>query len=649
MRLLHRDAQGTYYLKEIADALEERYAILSHRWYPDGDILYADLANQQQPEIRNKQGWRKLRYAVDQAERDRYRYVWIDTCCIDKTSSTELSEAINSMFFWYQQAQVCYAYLWDISSECPPLSDARTPNAEGDVSETPGEGQYSQAVDAHPESAVVRQWRVKFTECSWFTRGWTLQELIAPREVRFFGVDWNRLGSSHHLVETIAARTLIDADLLRGRKELKRYSIAQRMSWAADRVTSRIEDRAYSLLGLFDVNVPLLYGEREKAFMRLQEEIIRRSNDQSILAWGYDMAVDENPGALLARSPADFRGSSGIRFRHSNYGGKALQLDSQALRGTFFARWVGDGLWTADLNCEDSKGGTIKLSVVPLQSHDDWEKHFEPRSSAKWWNKGFSAHWLDQLGSPGIVAVARAGHGFCSRISSSRAFPGPLAPNTWPGVKHDYIVAEGLEKLRIVLSRGHENFYCGPLKLSVYPSKIRDRGLLKDLIVHPEYLTPATTDLAQAQSLRPVVTRFTHNDAAALVIQLENQEREMVKVTCTAKFASQRERNGGYDCMGSLVVKRFRGQWKDSSLPRTAWHDFASHPKHRFLGHAAFCTLDLKDGWRFSTRMTVMGSTVPEVHLELGILPPTTSRTGNMGGPEQLAGREDGKVQFEAA
>lgn len=183
----------------------------------------------------------------------------------------------------------------------------------------------------------------------------------------------------------------------------------------------------------------------------------------------------------------------------------------------------------------------------------------------------------------------------------------------------------------------------------MYPSKDRDRGLLKDLTVYPEQLTPATRDLAQDQSLRPVVTRFTYNDAAALVIQLENQEREMVEVTCTAKFASQRERNGGYDCMGSLVVKKLRGQWKDRSLPRTAWNDFEDHPKHRFLGHAAFCTLDLKDGWKFFTRMTVMGITEPEVHLEFGILPPTTSRAGNMGGIKQLAGREDGKVQFEAA
>ncbi|KAI7376277.1 hypothetical protein KC336_g19828, partial [Hortaea werneckii] len=257
MRLLYRDTQGTYHLKEIADALEERYAILSHRWYPAGDILYADLAYQHQQEIRDKEGWRKLRFAVDQAERDGFRYVWIDTCCIDKTSSAELSEAINSMFFWYKQAQVGYAYLWDISGECPTLSDARTPGAGGEGNVTSRGDQDGQALDAQPKSGILAQWRATFIESSWFTRGWTLQELIAPREVRFFGVDWNLLGSSHQLVETIAARTLIDADLLRGRKELKRYSIAQRMSWAADRVTSRIEDRAYSLLGLFDVNIPL--------------------------------------------------------------------------------------------------------------------------------------------------------------------------------------------------------------------------------------------------------------------------------------------------------------------------------------------------------------------------------------------------------
>ncbi|KAI6896961.1 hypothetical protein D0869_15690 [Hortaea werneckii] len=637
MRLLYRDAQGAYHLKEIADALEESYAILSHRWYSDGDILYGDLSNQHQPETREKQGWRKLRYAVDQAERDGYRYVWIDTCCIDKTSSAELSEAINSMFFWYQQAQVCYAYLWDMSSECPPLSDAKAPGDEGEGNVTSDEDQDGQATDAASESDVLQQWRVTFTKCSWFTRGWTLQELIAPREVRFFGVDWNPLGSSHHLVKTIAARTLVDADLLRGRKELKRYSIAQRMSWAADRETSRIEDRAYSLLGLFDVNIPLLYGEREKSFMRLQEEIIRRSNDQSIFAWGYGMSVDENPGALLARSPTLFRGSSNIIFREPDSFGKALQLDNQALRGSFVVRYEMDGLWTAKLNCEDIKGRRIKLSIVRRNSISLHESSFQRRT-------------LRSLEDRGIVAVARSGHGFCSRISPARAMPartsGPV--DAWRTVNKDKKSAGEIVKLRIVTSRANEDFFGGPLRLYVCPFKKHDRGSLEVLSVVPQGRILATTDLEHDPSLRPVITRFTYNDAAAFLIHVKNLN-ETLELTCTAELAGRRGRDGEYVCAGSLNVKKHTHKWQEYSWSHQAWQNYDLHPEHRFSGRAATFTLTLKDGWKFSTRMTVVGSTEPEVQLEFETLPPPTSRMGMIGGLKRLVDREDGKVQFEAA
>ncbi|RMY47433.1 hypothetical protein D0863_15638 [Hortaea werneckii] len=640
MRLLYRDAQGTYHLKEIADALEERYAILSHRWYPEGDILYADLANQHRPEIRDKQGWRKLRYAVDQAERDGYRYVWIDTCCIDKTSSAELSEAINSMFFWYQQAQVCYAYLWDISGECPPLSDKRAPRKECDGSATPDGDQDGQAPDTDSESELLLLNNVLHR---------TLQELIAPREVRFFGVDWNRLGSSHQLVETIAARTLIDADLLRGLKELKRYSIAQRMSWAADRMTSRIEDRAYSLLGLFDVNIPLLYGERERAFMRLQEEIIRRSNDQSILAWGYDMAVDENPGMLLARSPTDFRGSNNIAFRESYSGGKALQLDSQALRGSSLVRYEGDGLWTARLNCEDSSEGQIKLGIVRRDSFGLYERRTDPDAPSR--HSQFDPERLFPLGDPAIVAVARSGHGFCSRITSSRALavPGSSLPvDAWRTPDEDMTVAEELAKLRIVLSRGNENFYCGPLKMSVCAFKGHDRGSLEVLGVVPRSQISAVTSLPDASSLKPVVvTRFTYNDAAALLIRIKNLN-ETLEVTCTAKYAIKADESKDYICRGSLVVKRHTRKSHDRSWSLQAWRNYVTHREYRFSGHAATFTLTLKDGWKFSARMTVVGITEPEVELEFETLPPPTSRMGKMGGLKRLVDREDGKVGFEA-
>ncbi|KAI7500979.1 hypothetical protein KC367_g3241 [Hortaea werneckii] len=648
MRLLYRDTQGTYHLKEIADALEERYAVFSHRWYPAGDILYADLANQHQPEIRDKEGWRKLRFAVDQAEQDGYRYVWIDTCCIDKTSSAELSEAINSMFFWWgvlwtsrhQQAQVCYAYLWDISSECPPLSDERARRKEGDRSGTSYEEQDSQAPDADSESDVLQQWRTKFTDCSWFTRGWTLQELIAPREVQFFGRDWNRLGSSHRLVETIAARTLIDADLLRGRKELKRYSVAQRMSWAADRVTFRIEDRAYSLLGLFDVNLPLLYGEREKAFMRLQEEIIRRSNDQSIFAWGYDIAVDENPGALLARSPGDFRGSTNIVYVSSkswDLQAKALQLDNQDLRGSFPVRYEGDGLWSAVLNCRDSERGNITLSIVPHESFNFEERKSEPESPKRFM---VSVDSLIRYGRR--VHVAKSGRGFCSRISSTRALSvHALRPvDAWVGT----FCESSRTKLRIGTSAPT---YRGPLRLFVCPFRENDRGSLEVLGVATQGRILGTADLAQDPSLQPVVTRFTYNDAAALVIGIKSLN-ESVEVTCTAKDASWEHKQNKYHCRGTLVVKRYTGRGKGHSWSLQAWRDSEDHPEHLFAGQAASCTITLKDGWKFSARMTVVGITEPEVQLRFETLPPPTSRAGLIRGLKRLIDREDGKVEFEA-
>ncbi|RMY73210.1 hypothetical protein D0863_04030 [Hortaea werneckii] len=622
MRLLYRDAQGTYHLKEIADALEESYAILSHRWYPDGDILYADLANQHQPGTREKQGWRKLQYAVDQAERDGYRYVWIDTCCIDKTSSAELSEAINSMFFWYQQAQVCYAYLWDISGECPPLSDDAVLGKEGNGNVTQDEDQDGQKSGVDPESDGLQQWRVTFAECSWFTRGWTLQELIAPREVLFFGVDWNPLGSSHHLVETIAAKTLIDADLLRGRENLERCSIAQRMSWAADRETSRIEDRAYSLL------------------------------DESIFAWGFDMSVDETPGRLLARSPTDFHGSSGIAYRGAHGREKALQLDNQALRGIFQVRYEGDGLWTAMLNCKDCKEGSIKLSVVPQRSFNDEERQSKPESPER-----FEFHDPRRLRpltlNGGIVAVAKSGHGFCSRISSSRAFPvpGSRPVDAWgaPNAKEDDVEAMLLAysdaKLRIVTSG---TSYCGPLKLSVCPFNKHDRGLLAVLGAAPRGRIPPTADLAQDPLLRPIVTRFTYNDAAALLIRIKHLN-EALEVTCTAKRARWVHDKNHFVCNGSLNVRRYTRKAKNHSWSLQAWRDCETHRQHEFRGHTAMCTLTLKDGWKFSARMTVVGITEPEVELEFETLPPPTSRMGRMRGLKRLVDSEDGTVQFETA
>ena len=193
----------------------------------------------------------KVRNACKVAQKNGFRYIWIDSCCIDKSSSSELSEAINSMYRWYGLATVCYAYLADV-----PCKDDH--KAEGSA----------------------------FRESRWFTRGWTLQELIAPVNVVFLSKDWAPIGSKQALINLVESVTGINARALLHLKPLEGFSVAQRLSWAASRETTRKEDRAYSLLGMFDINMPTLYGEGDRAFRRLQEQIMQRFPDQSLFAWG---------------------------------------------------------------------------------------------------------------------------------------------------------------------------------------------------------------------------------------------------------------------------------------------------------------------------------------------------------------------------
>ncbi|KAK4041827.1 vegetative incompatibility protein HET-E-1 [Parachaetomium inaequale] len=202
----------------------------------------------------HKAGYSKIAYACGQAEKDGHRYVWVDTCCIDKRSSAEVSEAVNSMFGWYKRAAMCYAYLEDVH------------------------------FDDYTEGYLT--WKDHFSSSRWFTRGWTLQELLAPRKLVFYAKGWRLLGTKSSLVKNVAHITGIDELTLLEPKLIHNASVAQRMSWAANRTTTRTEDLAYSLLGIFGVNMPIIYGEGEDAFLRLQEEIIKRSDDHSIFAWG---------------------------------------------------------------------------------------------------------------------------------------------------------------------------------------------------------------------------------------------------------------------------------------------------------------------------------------------------------------------------
>ena len=274
MRLLQ---SSSLELKDFSANQIPPYAILSHTWGED-EVLYTDM---QEGKADGKAGYEKIQQSCKRAAADGYEYLWVDTCCIDKRSSAELSEAINSMFNWYQRAGVCYAYLADVSSD---------DDCEGVDSE--------------------------FARSRWFKRGWTLQELIAPLNLVFMCRDWITIGRKSSLRNRLAEITGIDSYILGGQLSPDFASVAQRMSWASYRETTRKEDIAYCLMGLFGVSMPLLYGEEDKAFLRLQQEIIKNSDDHSLFAWVKSGTAADYKHGMLADSPASFAMSRKIVSHH---------------------------------------------------------------------------------------------------------------------------------------------------------------------------------------------------------------------------------------------------------------------------------------------------------------------------------------------
>ncbi|EEP82649.1 predicted protein [Uncinocarpus reesii 1704] len=335
------------------------YAIFSHTWYskPRKEVLYREIKNKFSGRVvvgRDglvKPGMsdipfelKKVVYCCMQAIRDKVQWVWIDTCCLNKDSTAEVSEAINAMFSWYRNAKHCYVYLSDV---------------------------------------CLSTFRQSFRKSKWFKRGWTLQELVAPHNVYFYDHDWYELGSKMTLNRLISATTRIDAETLMCQRSLAESSIARRMSWASDRKTTKPEDIAYCLLGVFGVNMPLLYGEGgEKAFIRLQEEIMRRSEDHTIFAWtsqcehrGNNQNCNRNqiceeqgqkPRGPLARSPSEFADSADFEpILVSNDMGPPYIMTNRGLRiclplvpdeNTFIAR----------LNCREKEGLHVAIRLREL-------------------------------------------------------------------------------------------------------------------------------------------------------------------------------------------------------------------------------------------------------------------------------------------
>jgi hypothetical protein len=253
MRLLQREGDGSFELITCMVENVPEYAVLSHTWLPDDqEVTYEDLINQ--TSHLKPEGHAKIRFCGEQAAKDGLDFFWVDTCCIDKSSSAELQEAITTMFQWYRNATRCYVYLKDVS-----------------ISE-------DEANVQHPPYP----WESAFRRSRWFTRGWTLQELIAPPSVEFFSVQGGRLGDRKSLEQYVVEITGIPYRALRG-DALDNFTVAERLLWAENRQTTRQEDKAYCLLGVFAIFMPLLYGEGDHAFARLLEEIDKKLAERAKL------------------------------------------------------------------------------------------------------------------------------------------------------------------------------------------------------------------------------------------------------------------------------------------------------------------------------------------------------------------------------
>lgn len=365
MRLLNID---TLRLESFYEDDIPLYAILSHRWGKH-EMTYTKIFSGKRS---NDDGYKKILNFCDTARRrsedcsKEYQYVWVDTCCIDKRDSAEVSESINSMFDYYAQSSECFVYLNDVSPYVP-----------GGI------------MDSDTTSILYKG----LGGSTWFSRGWTLQELLAPSNVLFFDAGWNLIGhkcwyecpcsiannSSSYgidLTPMLSSITGIAVEYLKGLRDVVDATIACRMSWAWMRTTKRQEDQAYCLQGLFDVKMPIIYGEgRSRAFLRLQEELLKQSKDQSIFAW---IASPEPPNwpkthvyarALLAPSSFAFIGSSDVQSGNENgttctLKNKGIKLRAQSQRALYRKGSRSMTVFIIQLNC--TRSGTDG-SRVPIE------------------------------------------------------------------------------------------------------------------------------------------------------------------------------------------------------------------------------------------------------------------------------------------
>lgn len=276
MRLLKLLPNGDFQLIEFLGEVP-RYAILSHTWESE-EVTFEDMKQGSGLPYRDRAGYVKLKFCGEQAAKDGLQHFWVDSCCIKKSSDAELSESLNSMFRWYRRAESCYVYLSDVSIR---KRKGRNENYRD-------------------------KWEQAFRQSRWFTRGWTLQELLAPLSVEFFFKEGNRIGDKQSLEQQIHEITRVPISALRG-SALSHFSAEQKFDWAKNRQTTREEDWAYSLLGIFEIAMPVTYEEgRANAVRRLRKEIDDAWKDKECLRHLYTtdprkdkIRIEETNGGLI--------------------------------------------------------------------------------------------------------------------------------------------------------------------------------------------------------------------------------------------------------------------------------------------------------------------------------------------------------------
>jgi hypothetical protein len=333
MRLLTWDNQNVPILTDNRDENLPPYAILSHTWGSEQDeVTFADIQTRQGS---SKAGYNKIRFSGEQARRHKIEHFWVDTCCINKDRPNELAEAITSMFRWYKNSTKCYVYLSDVS-----------------------------VLEVEEVGNTQSMWEADFRRSRWFTRGWTLQELLAPTNVEFFSKEGEFLGTKQTLAQVIHEVTTIPLTAIRG-ASLSQFEIDEKIRWTKGRKTTKREDGAYCLLGIFNVFMPLIYGEGDNAYRRLRQGINERYGSNVAARLG---AVDQLESQELCYSATRLDYAANSRGQASGSSQLTLEPASCEMRPVKRPRT----LYSIDFLDSDhrfSNGNTVAPRIESTSGH----------------------------------------------------------------------------------------------------------------------------------------------------------------------------------------------------------------------------------------------------------------------------------------